>query len=205
MLARAHRGYVMTDNPVLPQGYLLRPGDPRDIPSLQAVDLAASALFSPTGLIDEGPAGPQPIPAYALEAGCETGLLYVMDGPGNAPCGFALGRIMAPDLYLDQISVDPVHGRRGLGAALLWKVIAEADRRKLCGVSLSTFRDLAWNGPFYASHGFRELPRQRMKGWMRQLEQIQSETMDVSLRCFMRRPGMWQGRPLSRRLARLQT
>lgn len=174
----------------LPEGYGLRPGADEDIAALQRVDLAASRLFDGTGLIDE-PDGPVPVPEDALRAGITTKLLYVVTSPFGEPVGFALCRVVAHDLYLDQISVDPSHGGRGLGAYMVQAIIEEANDRHLRGVILSTFRDLPWNGPFYAKHGFVELPRSAMKGWMKSLEAIQAQTMDVSLRCFMRRPGKW--------------
>lgn len=94
-------------------------------------------------------------------------------------------------LYLDQISVHPDQGQRGIGAALLTRVIDEAKRRKLRRVALSTFRDLPWNAPFYAKHGFREIRRSDMAEWMLELERIQAEELDVSKRCFMVRKIGW--------------
>ena len=138
-----------------------RLGTEEDIADLQRIDLAASRLFEPTGLIDEGPDGPTPIPEAALRNGIAKKLLIVsLSDDTRFPNGFALMSRHSPDLYLDQISVDPAHGRRGIGANLLGLVIARADALKLRGVVLSTFRDLAWNGPFYARHGFVELARE---------------------------------------------
>lgn len=169
---------------------LLRPARIEEIPVLQDIDLAASALFEPTGLIDEGPDGPQPIPEKNLAEGIKSRNLTLAEfTPDNRPVGFALCRQVRPDLYLDQISVHPEFGRRGLGGRLLNAVISHGDALSLRGVVLSTFRDLKWNGPFYAAHGFEEIPRHQMKTWMFDLEALQAESMDVSLRCFMRRPG----------------
>ena len=163
-----------------------------DIGAIQAVDVDASRLFDPTGLIHEGPDGAQPVPAKAVEDGIRSGLVTVaIYAPDDQIVGFTLSRRVSPDLYLDQISVSPAFGRRGIGAQLLERVIEQADDLKLRGVILSTFRDLAWNGPFYARHGFLEIPRENMKPWMLKLEAIQSYTMDIRLRCFMRRPGKW--------------
>lgn len=168
----------------------IQPARSADIEVIQSVDLAASALFETTGLIDDGPDGPSPIPTRALEAGIESGLLSIALHDDQI-IGFVLSRKISPDLYLEQVSVRPEFGRRGVGTALIEHVIAQADDLRLRGVILSTFRDLAWNGPFYARLGFSELPRPAIKPWMQELEVIQSETMDVSLRCFMRRPGRW--------------
>lgn len=183
----------------LPDGYRLRAAQTSDLADLQKVDLAASRLFEPTGLIHEV-GGPVPIPGEVLASGLSSDLLFVTTDPFGAAVGFSLARVKGNDLYLDQISVDPAHGKRGLGAALLTRIIEEADTRRLKGVILSTFRDLEWNGPFYRKFGFVELPRSKVKRWMKDLEKIQAETMDVSLRCFMRRPGAWDRRwfPLPR-------
>lgn len=167
----------------------LRAATSDDIPAIQAVDMAAGKLFDATGLIDEGPDGQQPVPTDVLEAGVESGFLWVAVYEPDHIVGFVLYRKQSPDLYLEQISVDPAVGRRGLGARLTQKAIDMADDLRLRGVILSTFRDVRWNGPFYARQGFEEIPRDQMRKWMFDLEDAQSLSMDVKLRCFMRRPG----------------
>ncbi len=55
-------------------------------------------------------------------------------------------------------------------------------------MTLSTFRDLPWNGPFYLSCGFRELERHE---WTPALLLAHYHEEDLGLplerRCFMRR------------------
>jgi len=46
---------------------------------------------------------------------------------------------------------------RGVGRALLNAVIESARARNVSEVTLTTFRDVAWNAPFYARSGFRIL------------------------------------------------
>ena len=58
-------------------------------------------------------------------------------------------------------------------------------------MTLSTFRDLPWNAPFYRTLGFRELPRKQMTDWMLEIETRQAAVMDVTKRCFMRRKARW--------------
>ncbi|MAK62172.1 MAG: GNAT family N-acetyltransferase [Ponticaulis sp.] len=168
----------------------IHPARIEDIEEIQSVDLAAGTLFDATGLINEGPTGQSPIPTRALKAGCMSGLLSLA-AIEETIVGFVLCRKVSPDLYLEQISVQPEFGRRGIGACLTQHTIQQADNLRLRGVVLSTFRDVAWNGPFYRRLGFSELPRQAMKPWMLELETLQAHSMDVSLRCFMRRPGRW--------------
>ena len=164
--------------------------DSSDIKEIQAIDVAAGKLFDPLGLIDEGPDGQSPIPETALVAGVSDGLLWTAIYDGQI-VGFLLCRKVSPDLYLEQVSVRPDFGRRGIGRLLVAKAIHAADDLRLRGVILSTFRDVPWNGPFYADFGFTEIDRSQLKPWMLELEKLQAESMDISLRCFMRRPGRW--------------
>ncbi|MCR4267492.1 GNAT family N-acetyltransferase [Nitratireductor sp. ZSWI3] len=82
---------------------------------------------------------------------------FVVEHRSKGPVGFAIAGPVGAFLHLKELSVDPAHGRRGLGAALLAAAIAESRALRFAGVSLSTFRDVPFNAPFYARHGFVEL------------------------------------------------
>lgn len=170
----------------LPEGYSISTGRSEDIPAIIAVDIAASALFEATGLLT-GDALKDHVPAELLEREIEGKNVFVARNQHGWPVGFALIRIRRNGIYLDQVSVHPDHGRKGIGRALVIRVLTEAELRKLPHVSLSTFRTVPWNGPFYASLGFREIPSSRLEPYMREIEQAQRPFMDVSTRCFMRR------------------
>lgn len=170
----------------LPAGYALRSARMEDIPAFAAIETAADALFEPTGLLDRVEPGAQ-VPEEAYRSAIENRLLFLVEAIGRRPVGFALCSARAPDLYLDQIAVDPAHGRKGIGQALIMRVIREAEARQFDSVSLSTFRDVPWNAPYYERFGFRALPRKKLEPWMLELEEIQAETLDVDKRCFMRR------------------
>ncbi len=171
---------------ILPEGYTLRPARQEDIPAFSRIEAAADTLYDDSGLLDCTD-DEDNVPAHVYEAAIEHRLVFTIEHFDNGPAGFALCSIRPPDLYLDQIAVDPAHGRKGLGAILLMRVFREAQARKLKSVSLSTFRDIPWNGPYYTRFGFREIPRKRLEPWMLELEKMQAETLDISLRCVMRR------------------
>lgn len=71
--------------------------------------------------------------------------------------GYAIAREVDNTLYLQQIDVAPEHGRRGIGSALVKTVCDWAQQQSYGIVSLSTFRDIPWNAPFYSKLGFRAL------------------------------------------------
>lgn len=84
--------------------------------------------------------------------------VLVAAGPGGRPVGFAAATPLDGFLHLAELSVDPDHGRIGIGRALVEAVAALAGRRGLPGVTLTTFRDIPFNAPFYARLGFLEMP-----------------------------------------------
>ncbi|MEM7663951.1 MAG: GNAT family N-acetyltransferase [Pseudomonadota bacterium] len=171
----------------LPHGYEVRFAEQLDIPALIAADRAASELFRPTGLIPDMGTIPESVPTDVLSQAIEDRMIIVV-ADDQGPVGFAMCQIRDELLYLDQVSVDPEHGRKGLGKVLMFHVFALAEDHKLSGVALSTFRDLAWNGPFYRKLGFREIPRKKLDDWMLEIEAAQADEMDVTKRCFMKRP-----------------
>ena len=173
-----------------PSDYVISPARPEDVASLIALDLAAGQLFAPTGLLTEEALGDH-VPETVMQQAMETGDLLKIAPTKGEPAGFALVSHRGGTLYLDQISVHPDHARRGLGATLVRHVFQVAKQRRLKTVTLSTFRDVPWNGPFYRKLGFREIPREEMADWMLALEKIQAESLDVSQRCFMVRKIGW--------------
>lgn len=166
---------------------IIRRGDIKDVPALLDIQAAAASRFVALGLIATADGLPEPIPPRAFERSALEGLLFTAEFDRRC-VGFALCSIERPDLYLDQLSVKPDMSRKGAGSALLDAVADEASRRGLWGVSLSTFRDVPWNGPFFANQAFQEVPRSGLALWQLDIERAQAAIMDVGTRCFMRRP-----------------
>ncbi len=170
----------------LPPGYVINKAVAADVPAMIAADRAASVLFEPTGLLEPS-ALHDTVPADVFKHALPLGHVHVARNESKTPIGFTLTSERSGTLYLDQISVDPTYGKQGIGRALLIRVIQDAEDRSLPNVTLSTFRDLPWNGPFYASMGFKEIARPKLEPFMLEIEQAQRDFMDVSHRCFMRR------------------
>ena len=80
---------------------------------------------------------------------------------GGEPIGFAIAFEVDGAAHLHEMDIDPKHGRRGVGRQLIGAVTSWALARGHTRLTLSTFRDVAWNGPYYEGLGFRELPIER--------------------------------------------
>ena len=110
---------------------------------------------------------------------------------GDVPVGFALLEAIEPEAaHLEEIDVHPDHGRRGLGAALIRAVCQWAAANGRGAVTLTTFRDVAWNAPFYARLGFEIVAPAHLSPPLRAV--VEDETrrgLDPARRVVMRRPG----------------
>ena len=138
-----------------PPVYLIRSVMPQDDERLVAVENAAGRLFAAHGYPQIAEDGFED--AAQLRRTLSGGDMFVAVDAGDLPVGFASTRALQGYLHLRELSVDPAHGRRGLGRALVGAVIAAAQGAGHRGVSLSTFRSVPFNQPFYESLGFREL------------------------------------------------
>ena len=86
----------------------------------------------------------------------QPGFLLVVGEVGE-PVGFAHVVYAEGLAHLAQLSVLPSRAREGLGSALVRRALAETWQDGFDAVSLTTYRDVAFNGPFYARLGFGEV------------------------------------------------
>ena len=107
---------------------------------------------------------------------------------GRPPVGFAALTLVDGGVHLEELAVDPAFGRRGVGSALLEGVCEHARQRGSAAVTLTTFRDVPFNGPFYASRGWVEWPRKEWGAQMRaQWDAEEAAGIVVAPRIAMRR------------------
>jgi len=132
--------------------YEVRLAGPADLAGLPAIENSADPLFVPFGIVF--PPGPTVIEQMINK---EAEILVA----GAPPVGFAAVEVLDGAVHLEQISVRGDLVGQGIGAGLLRAVMDRAAAGGWPGVSLLTFRDVPWNGPWYARHGFVELPEER--------------------------------------------
>lgn len=124
------------------------PGDPA-LAELAAIEDAAGPMFAAvmdTSHWTAPPSGEERLghPGFVLVA-------------GDPPIGFVHALDLDGQAHLEQLSVHPDSMRRGIGRALVTAAQAEAARRGHTGMTVCTFADIPWNGPFYRQLGFREV------------------------------------------------
>ncbi len=81
--------------------------------------------------------------------------LWVVDGD-HWPIAFLAARAHARRLHIDELDVAREHQGQGIGRRLLGHAIQYARTHDFSCLSLTTFRAVPWNAPFYATLGFLE-------------------------------------------------
>jgi GNAT superfamily N-acetyltransferase len=125
----------------------VRPVRPDELALLPALEAAGDTMFEPLGI------GPLPGPG-AVEAFAAALVVLVA---GDPPVGLCRIDNVAGGAHLEQLSVHPDHAGQGIGRALLRAACAWAKAQGYPDITLATYRDIPWNGPFYASEGFVEV------------------------------------------------
>jgi GNAT superfamily N-acetyltransferase len=123
-----------------------------DLAALIAIELAAGAAFRDLGMdvvADDDPGSPEELGPYAEDGRA----LVAVDGD-DRPVGYLLLDIVDGAAHIEQVSVHPDHARRGIGRALIKEAVSWARSRGLDALTLTTYVEVPWNGPYYERLGF---------------------------------------------------
>ncbi|KAA5604649.1 GNAT family N-acetyltransferase [Roseospira marina] len=116
------------------------------------------------------------------------GVAFVAADDDGGLVGFLNGAEAADALHLWQIAVDPDHQRRGLGRALIGAAEQAAAARRIRALTLTTFRDVPWNEPYYRTLGFVTLDRASLCPWLTAVLEAEGRAgLPAALRCAMRK------------------
>ncbi len=80
----------------------------------------------------------------------------------DRPIGFLCAEVVFGELHVWEFAVLQDRQRSGLGRTLMQQAIAEARSRGLAALTLTTFRDVPWNEPFYERLGFKTLVQEEV-------------------------------------------
>jgi predicted N-acetyltransferase YhbS len=162
----------------------LRLADPAEIPLIREIERASAQRF--IGLMD-ALAADEPSPAEVLaERIASDGLLVAVDA--ETPIAFVMFRPVEDGLYIEQIDVLPAFAGRRVGAALLDVVAGRARASGLKRLTLSTFRDVPWNAPYYRRLGFADIANDALTAGLLEIRREHlARGLDESQRTFMGR------------------
>ncbi len=158
----------------------------RDAALLPGVELSAGALFRT--LPDLAWVADEPLaPAESFLPLIAADTVWVAQGPDGTIVGALRGEIAGDVLHILELAVAKDVQQRGLGRRLLAAAAEAARTRGLKALTLTTFRHVAWNAPFYARHGFTELSDGGLDARLREILRAE-EARGLPNRCAMRLP-----------------
>lgn len=100
--------------------------------------------------------------------------------------GFLLAKVVDESFHIKEVDVHPACARKGLGGKLLEHSFTVARERNFSSITLTTFKHLPWNGPFYERHGFVSLEESEMGAELSEI--LRQEAKDgLNNRIAMRR------------------
>jgi GNAT superfamily N-acetyltransferase len=140
----------------------IRPARPDEAAQLLAIEDQAGRIYASAGL----PPDLGGLPSSVIEAGIAEQLLWVTTEADDRAVGFALAWLRPDALHLRELDVLPTHMRRGLGRGLVEFVCERARAFGCASVTLTTFRDVAWNAPLYRRWGFEVLAPEACPAWL---------------------------------------
>ncbi|MGQ5630648.1 GNAT family N-acetyltransferase [Enterobacter cloacae] len=163
----------------------VRPTHPGDVTALPAIERAAGERFREypeLAWLAEGDV----ISAEQHLDYAERGLSWLALA-NDQPVGFILAELHASSLFIVELSVHLDWQGKGIGRRLIACVADQARKRGLASLTLTTFRDVPWNAPFYARLGFEMIttltPELREKR-----EEETAHGLAYDARCAMRLP-----------------
>jgi GNAT superfamily N-acetyltransferase len=163
----------------------IRAAAPADVPALADLEVRAGEPFRSIGLgavADSPPPEPDGLLAHV-----HAGTAWVAELDGSV-VGYAIAGVVDGDGHIDQVSVLPEVQGRGIGRSLVQAVLDWSRREGHHAVTLTTFMDVPWNGPWYERLGFRFLHDEELGPQLQGIRRRERAAgLDLRPRAAMRR------------------
>lgn len=170
---------------------MIRAAKPDDVARIRDIEVAAGQLFRVIGMdavADDPPPSEEDLTVFQND-----GRAWVATDSDDIPVAYILVETVDGWAHIEQVTVHPSHSRKSLGSALIDHAELWANGCGLSGMTLTTFRDVPWNAPYYERLGFVTIPE---PAWSEGLRRIVSRERQHGLnawpRVAMKRPGKRQ-------------
>lgn len=130
---------------------MIRSAATSDLATLQQIESAAGEGFRAHGM--DAVADDDPPSITDLASFVAAGNAWV-DVEAGTIRGYLLALAIDAGLHIEQVTVHPDHAGRRIGSALIEHLREIARTRGVTCLTLTTFRDIPWNAPYYARLGF---------------------------------------------------
>ncbi len=158
-----------------------------DLEAVREIERHAGRVFATIGMPEI--AAHDPPSVAELESFVSRGRAWVAVDSSDRPVAYLLSAVLDGCAHIEQVSVAPEYARRGLGARLIDRLEVDAAASHQPALTLTTFRDVPWNAPYYARLGFVVLAVSEQGPELRAITQREySSIPGDTVRVAMRRP-----------------
>ena len=156
-----------------------------DPPRLQDIEDAAGDAFRSIGMawVADDPPPAQELLLEHIAAGAAWVAVA-----GETVVGYVIASMVDGEGHVDQVSVDPIAAGHRIGQRLLALVDDWAAAKGATATTLTTFRDVPWNAPYYGRLGFVEIDEAEFGPELRSIRDAERAAgLDAAPRLAMRR------------------
>jgi GNAT superfamily N-acetyltransferase len=164
----------------------IRPATEADLPVLREIERSAGRPFAELDMTFV--AEDEPPSIEVLREFMADGRAWVSTDSDDHPVAYLLAEVVDGNAHLEQVSVHGDYAHRRIGRALLDHMIAWAREKGLPAVTLTTYTEVPWNGPYYERCGFRYLAEAELTPGLRTIRAAEiAHGLDQWPRACMRR------------------
>lgn len=157
-----------------------------DLQRLVDIEVEAGQLFHAVGLSEIAEDAPQTADLREAVAAERVWVTCV----GAEVAGYITAGVIDGNAHIAQVSVAPDYAGRGIGRALIEFVEAWGRTAGCPATTLTTFRDVPWNGPYYLRLGYDVLPDNQLGPELARTMAHEASLpgIEASRRCAMIKP-----------------
>ena len=170
-------------------GFFIEVANHKHVADIRALELAGAAMFS---FEDLPPSIRYRVSDFeTLATAIRESRLWIAKNTADKTIGFVMAEIIDEEVHLSEVDVSPEYGRRGVGTSLVQWVCDWSRERGSGAVTLTTFRHIPWNAPFYARLGFETIAESELgPGLCSLMEEEAAAGLNIQKRVCMRfQPG----------------
>ncbi|WP_328863200.1 GNAT family N-acetyltransferase [Streptomyces sp. NBC_00306] len=138
-----------------------------ELTQLQDVERAAGKCFADIGMA--AIAEDEPPSLTVLGSYAQDGRAWVWAEDDDLPVAYLIAELVDGNGHVEQVSVHPDHAGRRIGKALIEHAGAWATAQGAPALTLTTFTEVVWNGPYYEKLGFRLVPEAVLTPGLREI------------------------------------
>lgn len=159
---------------------------PHDAHAVRTIEFEAGQRFASVGMAGIADAPPMEMDLVNRKIAAQQ--IVVAVAAGETCVGFVMFEPQATRLYVQELDVLTAYAGQRVGAALIEQVAQLARAQQLTQLTLSTYREVPWNAPYYRRLGFRDIEEAELDAALIERRDAHiARGLDESKRVFMRR------------------